>query len=44
MQQSRPIPPGKPQLETVPAGALLDICKYLKPAETLRLTMASKTL
>lgn len=43
-QKNKPIPAGKPRIETLPSGVLTDICKYLKPTETVRLTMTTKQI
>ena len=42
--QNKPIAAGKPRLETLPANVLAEIGTYLKPAETLRLTMTNKQI
>ena len=44
VQRNKPIPAGKPRIETLPAGVLTDICKYLKPTETIRLSMTTKKI
>ena len=41
-QKNKPIPAGKPKIETIPTGVLTDVCKYLKPTETVRLSMTTK--
>ena len=42
--KNKPIPAGKPRLETLSTSALAEICTYLKPAETIRLTMTTKKI
>ena len=41
-QTNKKIPAGKPKIETIPTGVLTDVCKYLKPTETIRLAMTTK--
>ena len=37
-----PIPQGKPRLETLPASVLVNVCKFLKAEETVRLACTAK--
>eukprot|EP00354_Favella_ehrenbergii_P010151 CAMPEP_0170474414 /NCGR_PEP_ID=MMETSP0123-20130129/16212_1 /TAXON_ID=182087 /ORGANISM="Favella ehrenbergii, Strain Fehren 1" /LENGTH=129 /DNA_ID=CAMNT_0010744195 /DNA_START=119 /DNA_END=505 /DNA_ORIENTATION=+ len=39
---NKPIPFGKPRLETLSGAMLANVCKFLKPEETMRLTMTTK--
>ena len=39
---NNPIPAGKPRLDTLPSAMLANVCKFLKPEETVRLTMTTK--